>query len=143
MTLHIYRLNAPAAAAEEVDGEVIAINLSTGAYYSLVGWSAWVWQCLVEGASTDRIGSELERASGSAPTVELEDFVEQLLAERLIVDATEANTDATVTLPDPPALEFRELTFERHTDMADLILLDPVHDVEASEGWPKAIEAAE
>jgi len=25
---------------------------------------------------------------------------------------------------------------EAHTDMADLILLDPVHDVDAEHGWP-------
>jgi hypothetical protein len=26
--------------------------------------------------------------------------------------------------------------FERFTDMGDLLLLDPVHDVEDEKGWP-------
>jgi hypothetical protein len=40
---------------------------------------------------------------------------------------------------DRPKAPFAEPALEKHTDMQDLILLDPVHEVDAR-GWPHAAE---
>jgi hypothetical protein len=33
--------------------------------------------------------------------------------------------------------EYQGFSFERHDDMDDLLTLDPIHDVDPQEGWPK------
>jgi hypothetical protein len=66
------------------------------------------------------------------------DFLEELVVEKLLIpvdtdgEARAPNTEAVVTRApfDAPVLE-------KYTDMQDLVLLDPVHDFDAAEGWPR------
>ncbi len=45
-----FRLKSPPVVVEAIDGEVMVINLETGAYYSVSGASAVVWHSLIGGA---------------------------------------------------------------------------------------------
>ncbi len=129
-----FQINAPAVVAEEVDGEVIAINLSTGAYYSMQGWSAWVWSGLAGGAPVSALAPAIPSPDALAP------FVEALVNDRLLVPVDAGSVPADETngeVATPPTEPFTGLLLERHTDMADLILLDPVHDIDPDEGWPR------
>jgi hypothetical protein len=66
-------------------------------------------------------------------------FVANLLGEEMLVEAaappdglpTRAAIDAAV-----PQADYTALVIERFNDLADLILLDPVHDVTEA-GWPR------
>jgi hypothetical protein len=33
--------------------------------------------------------------------------------------------------------DYSDPAFEKYDDMADLILLDPVHEIDQEKGWPK------
>ena len=44
-----YRINEPTIIHELIDGEVLAINNDSGAYYSIRGSGADVWQALGAG----------------------------------------------------------------------------------------------
>jgi hypothetical protein len=71
-----------------------------------------------------------------------EQFVNALLAEELLV-AGEPTTGDTAGRPAAPVVStapgYAPLQLEKYTDLADLILLDPVHDVSAA-GWPSGRE---
>jgi hypothetical protein len=45
------------------------------------------------------------------------------------------------TPPSAPKERFEEPALEGFTDLEDLLLLDPVHEVEPSRGWPYAATA--
>jgi hypothetical protein len=140
-----YQLNVPTVAAEDVDGEVIIINMATGVYVSLVGWSAWTWHQVIGGTAPGAIAAHLESRGIADADGQVARFVDALVADRLVVASTSASPTAS---DDPgvapgPDMEFTGLVVERHTDMEDLILLDPVHDVDAAEGWPRAATATE
>jgi hypothetical protein len=68
--------------------------------------------------------------------VQVANFVTELIAEGLVVEASDRERGEL------PALDVGDgrldvPLIEKFTDMEDLLLLDPVHDVDAR-GWPHA-----
>jgi hypothetical protein len=109
---------------ETIDGEVVAIDLETGTYYSLRATGALVW------AGIDARVAVADIAAGIG--IGIDALIADLEAESLIRPATEPPTPWSCEPdPDAPAPEL-----ERFTDLEDLLLLDPIHDVDA-EGWPR------
>jgi hypothetical protein len=129
----------PEIVHETVDGEVIAIDLANGSYYSLAGSGPVVWELLGRGVSEAEIGTALA-GRFEAEEAEISAAVSALLAQLqengLIV--SEAGTAA-----DPPAAPdagektpFEAPRLERYNDMKDYFLLDPIHEVDTA-GWPR------
>ena len=54
-----YRIASPAVIYERFDDELVAINLNTGVYHSLVGIAADVFQLMTEAASAQEIAEAL------------------------------------------------------------------------------------
>lgn len=66
-------------------------------------------------------------------------FLGDLAAENLI-SAAEGSAPLLAPSDDDGAAEFPAPRLERYTDMQDLLLLDPIHDVD-ERGWPNAVDA--
>jgi hypothetical protein len=133
-----YRVNTPTVAAETVDGEVLMIHLDTGNYYSLRAVGAWIWNGIELGVPLPEITSALGDGYDVADADDLVNaFVDHLEREQLLA-TTDAPEPRAAALSDPPALdgEFVGPQLEKFTDMQHLILLDPVHEVDAGQGWP-------
>ena len=132
-----FRVNSPNVIHETIEGEVILIDLKTGTYYSLRDSGAAVWQALEQGAGEDGIAAEL-RSRYDASEGEIRDAVRHLLGElerEGLIRAEEGEAAPSAATPGDGRLPFTAPLLEKHTDMQDLILLDPVHEVGA-EGWP-------
>jgi hypothetical protein len=136
-----YRANGPRFVDETIDGEALIMDMLKGSYYSCEWASAYAWNALVAGASVSetaalvavRYGVDADRV-----THDLDAFVDALVRDEILVE----RTDAVAGPVDPTALdalvppgEYATLTVEKFTDLADVILLDPVHDV-TDAGWP-------
>ena len=133
------RVNSPNVIYETIEGEVILIDLKTGTYYSLRDSGAAVWQAIEQGAGEDGIAAEL-RSRYDASEGEIRAAVRRLLDElerEGLVRAEEGEAAPTAPASGNGAgrLPFAAPVLEKHTDMQDLILLDPVHEVGA-QGWP-------
>ncbi|HEU5439338.1 MAG TPA: PqqD family protein [Ktedonobacterales bacterium] len=135
------RINSPAVIHETLDGEVVIINLDSGTYYSLDATGAAIWERIGPQANIERIAAELAAQSDAPPaeaTATVLAFCEELAREGLVVEA--AAEDAA-ELDAPPAVGgertavFPVPALQKFTDMQDLLLLDPVHEV-AEAGWP-------
>jgi hypothetical protein len=134
-----YELNSPPVIAELVEGEVIAIDLERGSYYSLLGPAAQVWGAIVAGRSAQEILAAVVPASAAASLAgSLSGFLEALLVEQLIRrgPGSLAPSAPIESLAPWPADALR---FERFTDMQDLLVLDPIHEVDEEAGWPKPL----
>lgn len=140
------QLNRPAVIDETIDGEVVAVDLERGSYYSIRGVGVEIWHAFSHPSSTIGIARQIASRYGRpeaeiAPVVE--EFVGELWCHGLLReadgDAAEAaevagaERAAGVTA----ATGFEPPLFEKFTDMEDLLLLDPVHDVDGR-GWPHA-----
>lgn len=137
-----YRSNHPRFVDETVDDEALIMDMVRGTYYSCTGASTTAWNALATGNDIATVVAHI--ATGYEITTEraaadLDAFVAALLAEGMLVEAPEAN-GADAALPAPVVgVPYAPLAFERFTDLADLILLDPVHDV-GDAGWPHVAE---
>ena len=138
-----YRTNEPRFVDETVDGEALVMDMVRGNYYSCDGASAVVFNGLKQGLDADAAADLLVGAYGIAPEQAATDvaaFVATLLAEELFVEAADREAPSTPVGPAPaPTGTYDGLRLERFTDLADLILLDPVHDVSEA-GWPHRAE---
>ena len=136
-----YRINTPDVVQEGFDDEVIVVNLRVGAYYTIAGSGTAIWRAVEGTASVEEIHRQLGngfRGASQAMREATESLMRELETEALIV-ALPAGTPSTssramTAVPvDPPPFEAPRLT--KYTDMRDLLVLDPIHDVDES-GWP-------
>jgi hypothetical protein len=136
-----YRANAPRFVDESVEGEALIMDMVTGTYYTCLGATTVAWEALKRGVDQHDVASLVASAYGvGAADVErdLEPFVADLLNEELLVPWTEeAGETVAVQLDDlgETTGAYEAMRLERYTDLADLILLDPVHDVSGT-AWP-------
>lgn len=141
-----YRVNTSQVISETIDGEAVMINLPTGNYYSLNDAGGEVWTLIERAASVKEMVATLA-SHYDGPPDEIErsvgELIDRLLGEELIVPwagedadtAAAGATTASTTAPSGPRPPFQAPKLEKFTDMQDLILLDPVHEVDAK-GWP-------
>lgn len=123
---------------QDIGEELMLINLQSGVYYSVPDVGSVVWKLLAQGMTVGEVADVLANHYGQpqteiAPTISA--FVERLLAEGLIEVAVEA---AHEEIPAPSldlSSTFTPPVLEVYNDMQDLLLVDPIHDVDES-GWP-------
>jgi len=136
-----FRVNAGTIVFENYESESLAINLETGTYYSLTGPACRLWTMLSRGAPSAAITDYFTSAhEGDRERIaaSVRGFLERLEAEQLIVeDASAARGGPSDDVPPAERTPFEEFEMRVFTDMQDLLLLDPIHDVDES-GWPSA-----
>ena len=139
-----FKLNGPNIVHETIDGETVVINLDSGNYYSLQLAGAEIWDLIVRGATVGQINQYIGlRYDGASESIEqgVSDLVSELQRQELIVPLSVSEASSALSFEDPkPAGEkpaFKTPVLEQFTDMKDLLLLDPVHEVDEEEGWPK------
>jgi hypothetical protein len=142
------QINTPAIVSDIIDGEAVILNLLTGNYYSLEGAGAEIWDLLVRGLAISEVAEtlagryglsigEIEPAiQGLMSELEAEELVSQV--EVLDRDANSAFIMSDVAKPNP-GLVFETPKLVKYTDLQDLLLLDPIHEV-GPDGWPIAIQ---
>ena len=137
-----FKVNERDAIAESIDGELLVINLQSGAYYSSDGTGEQIWSCLARQLS---VRDTVERlcARYGVDESDIRDsvlaFVGQLRDEDLMIEDPAADGPAD---PDGALAEasgaFSKPVLHKYTDMQELLLLDPIHEVDPSAGWPVA-----
>jgi hypothetical protein len=135
-----YRVNSPQVINETIDGEAIMINLATGSYYSLDRVGGEVWALLEASLPVDDIVVQLGRRYDAVENDirrGVDDLLQRLSSEELVVPCDDSDPIGAASLEQALASRppFRAPRLEKFTDMQDLILLDPVHEVD-SRGWP-------
>lgn len=134
-----FTVNAPAVVSEVIDGEAVILNLRSGHYFSALHTGAVVWEWIDGGASDEEVAAALASRYGlpaSEAARGVSAFLSELLRHELVTEGRTANGALTPALDAtrapaswaPPALSV-------FTDMEDLLLLDPIHDV-GDAGWP-------
>lgn len=120
-----YKPRRPDVIDEQFEGEAVVVNLDTGVYYAFNPVASAIWAGFAEGRSASTVAASL----GLDPATTLT-FTQQLLEEA----EGDAGQFASETEPpeDGPVLQ-------RFTDMQDLLMLDPIHDIALDgDGWPVA-----
>ncbi len=122
---------------ETVDDETIIIDLESGSYFSLAGSGPEIWSLVASGAPVRDVVEALEsRYPDDAPGDMVLSLIDQLLSEGL-VEAVPAKGHGE--LPPVPGTgarrSFSAPELVKFTDLQELLLLDPVHEIDEA-GWP-------
>ena len=125
---HAWRPRRPDVIDEAFDGEAVLVHMGTGCYYSLNGPATAIWALLQDGRSPGTIAASLGWEPSSVGA-----FVERLRAE-VLIETTEADAGPADVVAPPPG---EEPVLQRFSDMQDLLMLDPIHDIDLDgDGWP-------
>jgi len=139
VTKQIFRVNRPTVSAESFDDEVVIIHFENGNYYSLDAFGTRVWEALEAGTTREQVLEHVRsryRAEKEAVSRKLDMLMDQLLREELVCE-TEGDPGSVDAEPDAQPVDLPDdagklLKFD---DMQELLLLDPIHDVDEA-GWP-------
>ena len=131
------RIRIEDVSAERMEGDVIAVNLHTGSYFSLSGPAADVWTACATGAAIEKCCTALDAAyASSVPRDQVMAMVAACIEQGLFDEIDPLEVDVP-TLPDDwQRGQWTEPKLEVFDDLKDLILVDPIHDASAL-GWPR------
>ena len=141
MQATVLTVNAPHVSAEAFDNEVMIVNLETGNYYSLTGVGAAVWQ--TDRAGLRRFDAARQRAGALIPAIRSDARRARGVHRRAVQRRTgrraarRACVERAVASAPAERAEFSPPVLEKYTDMQDLLLIDPIHEVNDEHGWPK------
>ena len=136
-----YQINAPSVVSEIIDGEAVIMNLRSGNYYSTGHAGAMIWEWIEQGHQHAELLALVERNFSALPAAYVEAvnfFISELVTHELIRELTINRTTsplAEAATPCSPRPVFTAPILNVYKDMKDLLLLDPIHDVDET-GWP-------
>ena len=118
--------------------EVVLVNLDSGMYYSLRGSATQIWIRLFNQYSLIEILADLiqiYQVTENQLNADINLFVTQLLELKIIKTATDAERKEIDFISKDILIDYSTPVVEIFSDMQEILLLDPVHDVDKS-GWP-------
>jgi len=141
-----FTINRPKVIYEVLDGELVMINLETGNYYTMDQVGADIWTMVEHGESVSQIISGLAdryKVSEEQVTQAVNEFIAELVVEELVVrdhqaikrNFQNATYDKAHSAGDEKELVFSSPFLQKYSDMKELLLLDPIHEVDEA-GWP-------
>ncbi|MBN2083946.1 MAG: PqqD family protein [Anaerolineales bacterium] len=145
----IFRINTPRVVYQTIDNETIIIDFDNGAYFSAEGVGAEIWEGLAKGIPVGQIQRAVaQRYAGEEREIQsgVGQFIASLQRESLILHREGASADPG-PIPDKGIADagsrpaFLPPQLRKYTDMQDLLLLDPIHEVD-NQGWPIAKDEA-
>ncbi|MGN0202276.1 MAG: PqqD family peptide modification chaperone [Candidatus Cryptobacteroides sp.] len=124
--------------ASLADGQYVILNIVSGSYYSLNTASSAVLQDLLEGASEAAIAASLSSLHPAADVDSLlKEFIGRLLSLEIVCqDETAAEGPAVNCSALKAEDDALELVVDEFNDVADLLMMDPIHEVKNDSGWP-------
>ena len=134
----MYKLNEEKMFYDYADGQAVVINYQTGMYYGMGLLASAILDRIIAGKNIDNIVKAVKALPQCPPDITMcvHDFVKELLETEVIVEGP------TVSGGDEPftkevAEDGFDLKLDMFAEMSDLLLADPVHDVDIQAGWPK------
>jgi hypothetical protein len=138
-----FKINEPEVIQEIIEGEAVLVNLETGAYYNTDKVGASILHHIGRGETVNQIINNIaDEYDGNQEEIKngINQMIERLQQEDLIVPndgepSEHGSSSSTNIHSHGGTLVFEEPVLHKYTDMQDLLLLDPIHEVDET-GWP-------
>lgn len=118
--------------------EIVVINLENGSYFSLKGSAAELWRAVAAGVSMSELLHDLgsRYRLGDETMLGIRAFFDTCGEDGLLFLESEARDILHGHEPaSTGSAEFPRPEVRKFTNMQDILLLDPIHDVDDA-GWP-------
>jgi hypothetical protein len=123
---------------DTVDDETVILDSSTGVLTLLVGIGPEIWERLLGGADRAALLAEIADTYDDTAATDVSTFLDDLLAAGLVVAIDAA--DARHATPPAWSQPYRAPQIERYDDIADIMMMDPIHEVDQTRGWPRPVD---
>jgi hypothetical protein len=136
MSRETWSINAQSAVSEIIDEELVVMNMTNGNYYNSTGIGSFIWACVEQRVDCSAMTDAIVAKFGVTREVvdgDVRRFLGELEKETLIVQLPDGLQSGAV--PDIKDREYSSPQLQVFSDMKDLLLLDPIHDV-GETGWP-------
>jgi Coenzyme PQQ synthesis protein D (PqqD) len=134
--MRFFSTEVPKLVSRQFGDEVVLANYETGLYYCMTDNAAKIWLALRAGWSDKETASAFASHYSSVANdvaSQVSDFIAHLTAEGIILPIEGETKRQQWELAAAP--HFEPPLLERFDDLRNLLLLDPVHDVD-DKGWP-------
>ena len=130
-----YQISYPNVVAESFGSETVIVNLAKGTYFSLDEVASILWTAVTGRAPISKIRKAIRSnypQDEDTAASDFDDFLETLLKHELVETTDVTSGDFVLNFP---AALYSKPVITVHSDLQDILLLDPVHDIN-EEGWP-------
>ena len=134
-----YEIDRARIIFERFEDETVLVNIENGYYYSASDAGTEVLDLLARGLTSEELTGLLTAGAGDPATAgkQIQDFVGQLLTEGIIVARNGDHTNgAPRELPPRMGSVSAPPVLTRFADMREILLMDPIHQVDPQFGWP-------
>ncbi len=133
----MYSLNSDKMFYDIADNQAIIIDSSTGDYYALNILGSLTFDFLAKGASEASIIAALKQLPLENDNIEekFNAFVEKLLKADILTKCDASSGIQVIFDVEAVAGEYT-FDMEQFDDSRDILLADPIHDVDEEQGWP-------
>lgn len=137
MTNMRYQLNESKMYADISEGMAIIINSITGAYYGINGLGTEIFQSLLNGSSDEEVLAALTAIPSAPENVEelYKAFIDKVLDYEIIVPATDGQLCPATIMEAVATADAFVPDCAEYKDVQELLFADPIHEVDAEEGW--------
>ena len=133
----MYRLNEEKMFFDMADGQAVVINFTTGMYYGTTALGSVILERLLKGCAPEEITRAVKALPGCPEDfdAQLSGFITELQDKEILLDG-ETQPGGGEEIGDMALADGFALTLDEFSEVQDLILADPVHDVDVEQGWP-------
>jgi hypothetical protein len=126
-----YKLAGADVVFEKFNNDVVVLNLRSGRYFGLNTLASSLWLALMAGATSTQI------VKLGVDEVWVNAFILQLVDHGLVISVdTDVSTELDESIIAALRLNAVAPKVEVYDDLSDLIIADPIHDVDDQTGWP-------
>lgn len=139
----VYRIDAAAVVSDIIDGEAVMLHRISGDYFSTDGVGCLIWQWIGDDLSRNQIISKLNARFATGPgeiATAVDQFLADLLTHKLVRKIDEVAKHAPELSIEPqtnPDNEFLRPVLMVYSDIREVMLLDPIHDLTEEGTWPE------
>ena len=119
---------------DTIDGETVLIDTEKGYLFLFTGIGPQIWQKLGSGISPEALVNEIGSRYGESAADSTRTFLESLQAAEMLCKEAPCEGSPAPDISWPS--EFVAPVLEQYDQIADIISMDPIHDVDSSKGWP-------
>ena len=138
--------------SDTFENEIVVVNLQNGFYYSFRNSAAAIWKLIEDQEASRGVITKAFEQLKSGEEKEVMDFLDILIGDGLVVDSvayvhrvnnldmedgSRSTTEGEHGAPQKGRLLYSKLEYSKFEDMADLIMIDPIHEADANKGWPE------
>ena len=134
----MYKLNEEKMFYDYSDGQAVVINYQTGMHYGMSLLGSAILDRIIAGKDVGEILTAVKALPQCPPDIAMRvhNFVKELQGKEIIINGPTV-PGGVEPLTSEVAEDGFDLKLEMFAEMSDLLLADPVHDVDMQTGWPK------